>query len=246
MATMNPHDHLAAVRREGEALLTTAAPALTAAVPTCPGWSCERLVGHIGRTWRWTAGWVTTGASPDLERAPAGADVVPWARAGLDELVAVLDALDPAATVETWLGPRPAAFWPRRMAMEAALHRVDAQSAVGAVTPIDLPLAVDGVDELFEAVLLFAGTGDLDRRGQTVHLHATDPELADDDGAGEWLVTLDPDEVRLEHAHAKGDVAVRGPASDLYLLLWNRRGAEGLQVFGDERVLADWRTHVTV
>jgi uncharacterized protein (TIGR03083 family) len=171
---------------------------------------------------------------------------VPWARAGLDELVAVLDALDPAATVETWLGPRPAAFWPRRMAMEAALHRVDAQSAVGAATPIDLPLAVDGVDELFEAVLLFAGTGDLDRRGQTVHLHATDPELADDDGAGEWLVTLDPDEVRLEHAHAKGDVAVRGPASDLYLLLWNRRGAEGLQVFGDEQVLADWRTHVTV
>ena len=246
MAAMHSHDHLIAVRREGELLLATAAPALGAAVPTCPGWSCERLVGHVGRTWRWTAGWVATGASPDVEPAPVGDDVVPWARAGLDALMAELDALDPAASVETWLGPRPAAFWPRRMAMEAALHRVDAQSAVGVPTPIDLRLAVDGVDELFDAVLQFAGTGDLDRRGQTLHLHATDPELAGDEGAGEWLVTVDPDGLRLEHAHAKGDVAVRGPASDLYLLLWNRRSTEGLQVFGDDRVLTDWRTHVTV
>jgi hypothetical protein len=30
------------------------------------------------------------------------------------------------------------------------------------------------------------------------------------------------------------------------LLLWNRRGTDGLQVFGDESILADWRAHVTV
>lgn len=244
MGAMNPHDHLAAVRAEGELLLTTAAAVLDAPVPTCPGWTTERLVGHVGRTWRWTAGWVATGESPTVDPAPPGADVVPWAHSGLDDLVAALVALDPAAEVETWLGPRPAAFWPRRMALEAAVHRVDAQAAAGAVTPIDTPLALDGVDELFEVVLQFVGTGDLETRGRTLHLHATDPDLPE--GAGEWLVTVDLDDVRVEHAHAKGDVAVRGPASDLFLLLWNRRGLEGLQVFGDEQVLDDWRTHVRV
>ncbi len=39
--------------------------------------------------------------------------------------------------------------------------------------------------------------------------------------------------------HAKGDVAVRGRAEDLLLLLWGRRevGVEGNQVFGDADLL---------
>ena len=92
----------------------------------------------------------------------------------------------------------------------------------------------------------FSGTDDLPRTGQTIHLHATDPELADVEGAGEWLITLAPEGLTVTHEHSKGDVAVRGPVSDLLLLLWNRRDTEGLQVFGDESVLDDWRAHVTV
>ena len=54
-------------------------------------------------------------------------------------------------------------------------------------------------------------------------------------------------EVRvLRTGGKKGDLAVRGPVSDLLLLLWNRRDTDGLQVFGDESILADWRAHVTV
>jgi hypothetical protein len=35
---------------------------------------------------------------------------------------------------------------------------------------------------------------------------------------------------------------VRGPASDLFLLLWNRRGSEGLDVVGDASTLELWRS----
>jgi predicted lipid carrier protein YhbT len=63
---------------------------------------------------------------------------------------------------------------------------------------------------------------------------------------GEWLVTLGPTGVTVEHAHAKGDVAVRGTASDLLLLLWNRAGADRFQVFGDTSLLDRWRASVTV
>ena len=243
---MERADYLACVRRDGELLLTSAAEGLDRPVPTCPGWTCERLVGHMGRTHRWTAGWVAAGESPEVEPPPHGPAVVAWARGGLDQVIDAIEALDPDALVDTWLDRQPATFWARRMAVETALHRVDAQSAGGpeAITPLSTDLALDAVDELFEVVLQFSGTGDLPRTGQTLHLHATDDDLAE--GAGEWLVTLAAEGVGVTHEHAKGDVAVRGPVSDLVLLLWNRRDAEGLQVFGDEQVLDDWRTHVRV
>jgi uncharacterized protein (TIGR03083 family) len=243
---MDRADYLTNLRRDGDLLLTTAAAGLDRPVPTCPGWTCERLVGHVGRTHRWTAGWVATGDSPDVGAAPAGDAVVPWARAGLDELIGAIESLDPDALVATWLDRQPALFWARRMAIETALHRVDAEAAAGAITPVATDLALDAVDELFEVVLTFAGTGELPRTGRTIHLHATDPELADVEGAGEWFVTIAPEGITLTHEHAKGDIAVRGAVSDLLLLLWNRRGPDGLEVFGDESILADWRAHVTV
>jgi uncharacterized protein (TIGR03083 family) len=245
---MDLAEHLVHIRRDGDLLLATAAEVLGADVATCPGWSAERLVAHVGRTHRWTAGWITTGESPEVEPAPEGPAVVDWARTGLDELVTAIAAVDPDAEVDTWLDRQPAIFWARRMAVETALHRVDAQSAVGAdaCTPVATDLAVDGIDEMFDVVLQYAGTGDLPLEGQTIHLHATDDELAGVEGQGEWLITLGTDGITVVHEHSKGDVAVRGPASDLLLLLWNRRDADGLQVFGDEALVTAWRDNVRV
>ncbi|WP_068165661.1 maleylpyruvate isomerase family mycothiol-dependent enzyme [Rhodococcus phenolicus] len=214
-------------------------------VPTCPGWTVERLIGHVGRVHRRAASWLTTGGgSARIEQPPAAEHLPDWVRCGLDDLLAAQDALDPGRTVATWSGPRPPSFWIRRMAIETALHRVDGELAVSAATAIDTPLAVDGVDELFEVVLPPRGTGDLRRGGETLHLHATDPDLAE--GVGEWLIGLGAETLTVEHAHAKGDVAVRGSASDLLLLLWNRLDSAGFEVFGDRAILERWRSAVTV
>ena len=241
---MERSSYVTSVRADAERLLAAAGPgALDRPVPTCPGWTVERLVGHLGRVHRWTAGWVATGAGPEMERPPAGPDVVPWTRAGTDELVAALAGEGGDGTVATWAGPQPASFWPRRMAIETAIHRWDAENAVGAAGPIAVDLAVDGVDVLLSVILPFRGTGDLGPAGATIHLHATDPDVS----GGEWLVTVaDGGGVKVEPVHAKGDVAVRGPASDLLLLLYNRVGTDGCQVFGDEGLLARWRTAVAV
>ena len=40
--------------------------------------------------------------------------------------------------------------------------------------------------------------------------------------------------------------SVSGSASDLYLLLWNRRGPEGLETHGDPQLLELWRASVRV
>ncbi|MGH9231596.1 MAG: maleylpyruvate isomerase family mycothiol-dependent enzyme, partial [Acidimicrobiales bacterium] len=84
-----------------------------------------------------------------------------------------------------------------------------------------------------------------ENEGKTLHLHATDVGGAEA-GEGEWLVTLDPAGMTVEHRHARGDVAVRGTASDLLLLLWNRVGADRCEVFGDADLLEWWRATVKV
>ena len=117
------------------------------------------------------------------------------------------------------------------------LHRWDVDSARTAPEPIELALALDGIDEVFDTFAPRLGgrvTGD----GQTLHLHATDEGRPE--GSGEWTATFTPDGVTGERGHAKGDAAVRGPASDLLLLLWNRIPAGRLEVFGDTAVLDRW------
>jgi hypothetical protein len=58
----------------------------------------------------------------------------------------------------------------------------------------------------------------------TVHVHCTDTE-------GEWFIHPDG---RVEPIHAKGDVALRGTASDLLLAMFTRVGIDTLDVIGDE------------
>ena len=69
--------------------------------------------------------------------------------------------------------------------------------------------------------------------GETIHLHCTD-------GEGEWLVRLAPGGVNVVNEHAKGDVAARGAASDLLLMMWGRVPVTQVEVFGDASLLERW------
>jgi len=258
-------EHLAALRTEGAALADAARQHLTAPVPTCPGWDVRRLVAHTGRVHRYAAGIVAERRTGPPEGRPAkpapDEDVLTWYAAGLATLIDALEAIDPAEPVWNWSArPQTAAFWGRRMAQETVVHRWDAQSAAGTPAPISPWLAGDGVSEVFEIFLpRLQAASPVDGLTGRLHLHATDLHATDlhtthlhathlhatalDDQAdptGEWLVRLRPDSVHLTHEHGKGDVAVRGPAADLLLLLWNRRDAHGLDVYGDASLLELW------
>jgi hypothetical protein len=79
--------------------------------------------------------------------------------------------------VWTMTGMRPAGFWVRCRAYEAAVHLADAQLAAGR----EVDLAADGIDEWLG--LIAAGPApELRGDGQSLHLHATDPGLS---GTGE-------------------------------------------------------------
>ena len=233
---MESTEYLDVIRTESAALVAAAESAGSdAPVPSCPDWTVADLLGHIGTVQRWAAGIVERRATePDFrgdgDRPADPGARADWVRAGSAGLVEVLAATPPDTELWTFAGPGAARFWFRRQAQEVALHRVDAELAAGTSSPIEAELARDGIDEFLDVMV----TGRLRERfvgtGETVHLHCTD-------GEGEWLVRLTPEGPEVERAHAKGDVAVRGTASDLLLVLRSRTGRDTVDVFGDAGVL---------
>jgi uncharacterized protein (TIGR03083 family) len=235
---MDPATHLGHLEADSAALLSAYRADPTAAVPSCPGWDRAELLAHVAGVHAWVRAQLAVGTDErvrlsTVERPPEGDALASWYERGAGELLDALRSMDVDATWPTWAGPQPGTFFARRMAVETAVHRWDADAS-----PIDPALAVDGVDELLE---LFAPRLPAERFAAdpgTIHLHATDTD-------GEWLVRFTPEGIRFEHGHAKGDVALRGSASDLLLWTWNRLEADDrLQTFGNEGLLATWRETV--
>ncbi|MBB5872524.1 uncharacterized protein (TIGR03083 family) [Allocatelliglobosispora scoriae] len=242
-------DHIAALRRDGLLLADAAAMhTLDEAVPTTPGWTVGDLLRHIGEVHRWAMSHVAqqrltkmpTEEEQELTRNwPEGDDeLLEWFSSGHEALVFSLETADPGLRCWTFLpAPSPLAFWARRQAHETAIHRVDAESVTGEITPIGAEFAADGVDELLTC--FFGRPGRL--RGDpayTLGLVATDLPRA-------WRVSVGPTVVVTDGGEA-ADCVVTGTAEELYLLLWNRRDPAGLDVVGDEAVLTRWRDSAVV
>lgn len=222
---------------------------LSTPVPSCPGWTLEQLMRHVGRGDRWSAQ-IVAGQSADYVdprtvaggRPPAGRDnEIAWLQDGIRVLLDAVDQSGEQTTVWTFLGPRPAHWWIRRRLHETLVHRADAALALGAAFDVDPAVAADGITEYLERVVVRSrewATADADRpvgAGQSLHLHATDT-------AGEWTVISRPDGIVLDRGHDKATVALRGRARELLLAMVRRGGADdlGLEVFGDRAVWDDW------
>ena len=224
---------------------------LASPVPSCPDWTLRQLATHVGRAHRWAAAIASTRSAefipfrqvPDGKFPDDPAEQAPWLRAGAAR---VIEAVREAGSDPVWAfgGQRPASFWGRRMAHETAVHRADAELAVGREPRFEPYLAADAIDEYLD-FLSGPAPGDPDPRlgalpvGAVMHVHATDEGL---DGAGEWLVRRTGSAVKVDHGHGRGDVALRGPAGRLLLVLVRRIPPDdpGVQVLGDESVLTGW------
>jgi uncharacterized protein (TIGR03083 family) len=225
-----------ALRQDGDALLSAARRDLRAPVPSCPGWDVERLVGHVARLYTYVAQQARSAERvPDDPPVPAGEALLDFFAEAHAALLLVLREVPADAPAWNWArsAPNTAAFWPRRMALETTIHRWDAQSAAGTSEPVPTWLACDGVGEMIDIFLAARrGRAKEDITG-TVHLHATDPV---DGLPSEWVIVLGENGATSWHeGHEKGDAALRGTASDLYLAVWQRTSAA--ERFGDSNLL---------
>jgi uncharacterized protein (TIGR03083 family) len=235
---MTDEEYVRTLRTHTDAVAAAASgAALDATVPSCPEWTVYELLAHLGRHHRWVAANLERapddGPAPAVDRGapPEGAAVVAWIEQGSAALADRLLEIDPATRCWTWTDDQTVRFWARRTANETAMHRWDLQNAVGEPAPFSSDLAVDAIDE-YLSIIARIGTGDLD--GGTIHLHASDAD-------GEWLLRLDDAGMQLTREHAKGDLAARGPASDLLLVVSGRRPPSTVELFGDAALLDRWR-----
>lgn len=263
---MNRVDHAELFRREVAAFETAARAATGLAqappVPSCPNWSVTDLIAHLGQVHRGVAlvvrermstppdirdesiyhlpadhnGWPAPGAAgPTPGPVPVG--IVDWFVQGAAELARLLADRDPADVAWTWWTDHTMGFWARMQTIEAALHRWDAQAALGVARPIDAELATDIVLQTFQVMAPFrrqvheAPPG----AGETFRFRRTD-------GRDTWTVVFDGAEVRL--ADGRPDVEIAGSASDLALFVWRRIPADRLAVRGDRDVLDRYFTLV--
>ena len=245
--------YLEAIRREGTAL-ASAATALDAAVPSCPGWDVADLVEHTGTVHRHKELIVREGGPVDWPPPmdPPGADLVAWFREGVDSLVATLQSHPPEERAWTWHEPdQTVGFWYRRMAQETLVHRIDAELALGRVSHVDGPLAADGFDELVGVMMTGA------QEWMSVQPGAATIELVAADTGDRWLLletilsgtsphsgtTYDAlSGYEFVDTRAAAHAVVRGSAPDLLRFGWGRGPLDALAIDGEPAIAHRFRS----
>ncbi|MGE5286566.1 MAG: maleylpyruvate isomerase family mycothiol-dependent enzyme [Micromonosporaceae bacterium] len=172
-------DYVGHFRREATAFEAAAHAAAglgaAPAVSSCPGWVVTGLVLHLGtahrsvarvlrermqqppqmggdRSWlglpdEWVS-WLPPGCAP--KRAPMPAALAGWFHEGAAALEEQFRTTATDERVWTWSANHSAGFWQRMQAIEAAVHRWDAENALGEAHPIDAALAADAVGQTLD------------------------------------------------------------------------------------------------
>ncbi|MFB7529272.1 maleylpyruvate isomerase family mycothiol-dependent enzyme [Streptomyces sp. NPDC056178] len=217
-------------------------------VPTCPEWPLRTLVGHVGQEHRWAAELISKGRQlpvPDPRQADPGAPDGwdGWLSEGADELIRAVQETGADAEMHTFFGPRPTAFWLRRVLSDTCVHHYDATLATGAAFEITDDLAADVISENLD---LLATPGfesarptvaGLRGRGERIGFRPTSTEG--------WVITRTPEVLRWERGSADADVVVSGAVADLMLVFSHRVPPKDdrVTVTGDRELLDHWLAH---
>ena len=235
-------EYIDELEREAAAVASLVDPATFALpVPTCPEWTVEKLLAHIGRVHRWS-GYVVAHRSParpaaeemNLSRGPVS---IEWMLEGAQALVTTLRATAPETSMWVWGDDPHARWWARRQLHETLVHRLDLELSLGLPHQVKPRWAVDAIDEFLanaNAARAFSKGFTQLRQTGTIAFSATDwPESPSisllNDGS-------------LAQTSEEPDAVVSGSAHDLLLAVMRRTNNRpvGLSISGDHDLVAHW------
>jgi uncharacterized protein (TIGR03083 family) len=202
---------------------------VTAAVPSCPGWTVTDLTRHVGEVYLHKTLAMREGAEPDPWPPPQLAHEDPLAL--LDRayagLIAEFAARQPEDPAGSWYTPdQTVGFWIRRMAHETVIHRIDAELGTGqAVAPVPTDLAIDGIDELLKVFVAYSVANWGKYFTDILAGSAGRTYTVRTDGAA-WRARTGPGVFAVEDGAGDGgtDVTVSGPPTAVLRWVWNRDG----------------------
>lgn len=245
---LTPERYRECLAADAARLRAVAAERLAVPVPSCPDWSVDDLVRHVAQVYLHKVAAMQQGKRPadwppDLDAEPT---LALFDRA-FAELSAELDRHSPADPTWTFYpGDQTVAFWLRRMAQETVMHRIDAELAADAVTPVPADLALDGVDEVLRIMLTWGTNAFPDDPDTAALLRGGDGRsVCLDVGAARFAVRVTAAGVELTPG-STGEVTVRADPPTMLRWLWNRVPADAATIDGDRapvdhlrRLLAD-------
>lgn len=231
------------VSAEAARLREVALMGLEAQVPSCPDWSVADLVHHVAEVYLHKVACTRLQRGPEPWPPPehTGRAPVELFDEGLAELLTMFATHGPDDPSHTWWDPeQTVGFWMRRMALETAVHRLDAELAHDVVTPVDPALALDGIDELL--VMMLAG----DDWAEHGTAEPVDAAVRVSAVGRSWTVTASAGRVDVVPG-ATGEVAVEvaGEPDAVFGWLWGRRSPEELVLAGDPDVALAFRRRVS-
>jgi uncharacterized protein (TIGR03083 family) len=208
---MDRNKRLFALRREGRAFAACLRDdTLDLAVPSCPGWAVRDLARHLTRVYSWAGAATRSSERPPRPEVDCPTDAAGLADCLLTQLALLSVALDGPPEQAAWSfapGHGTLRFWQRRQLIESAVHRWDAQAALGDPAPIEDDVAEDGLDELADVLV-----------GLRIAEGRLAPDVSvvfDSTAGGSWTL-----------GEGAPVASVSGSASDLLLLGWGRLDAD--------------------
>jgi uncharacterized protein (TIGR03083 family) len=229
-----------------------------AAVPGCPAWIASDLLWHLGGVQHFWA-WVVE-HRPDApdgyqepERPTSQADLAIFHENATTALLSALRGADSAEEAWTWSADHTVGFIIRRQALEALVHRLDAEQTAGTVTPMDPALASDGVHEVLD--VMYGGCppwGDFSPLPHYLRVDCTDTGTSVWVQLGRFSGTDPKDEVSYEEDDiqvvddpgVEPDAVISGPAEVLLARFWRRGDGAEVHVAGDMKIVDHFRTAI--
>lgn len=240
---LEPQRYFESIDGDTERLLAVASRGLDAAVPCCPGWTVADVATHVAEVYEHKVRVMADNAWPD-PWPPAGVedqeplDRLAEAKAELFAEFAEHQITDETTTFSA--EDRTIGFWARRMALEVAVHRYDAELAHDDVTAVPDDLAIDGVDEVLRAML----GGPWWAQRVSTH-HPIGAKIAVECGGERWLCDVEAKRVTVsDDATSSAAATVTGDPGDVFLWLWGRVGDDRVTFAGDEHVVAEFRARL--
>lgn len=244
--------HLSTESERFRAVLAECDP--TSPVPSCPAWTASDLLWHLTEVQDFWAYVISHRPEPprdyvEPERPTEHADLLDAFSDASGRLLEALTAADPAAPAWTWSVEQTVGFTYRRQALEALVHRLDAEQTAGLSSPLDPALAADGVDEVLD--VMYGGSPSWGSFGPLPHYLRID---LTDTGDVLWVqlghfTGTDPDGVDhheddirvVGDPGVQPDAVISGTAACLLARLWRRGDGAETHLTGDLSMIDHFR-----
>lgn len=209
-----------------------------------PGWDLAGLGAHLVDVQTWATHIIINGEpSESAPPTPGPGNEAEALTHSSTQLLAALDAANPEDPCWNFTkAQQTKAFWFRRQALEVAVHRWDAESAV-TPEPADLTpeVAADVIDEYLGHMLQRVG----DREGLDLSI-MTDPiciQCTDSDRIGnqsDWTIEMADGQVIVSDQRQAASATLQAPAAAIALFLYNRIPEHAVSIVGDRAALDPW------